>query len=176
MFFFLFTSLHVKSLALCVWEWRRYTIQYNVQLNRKQYVQGRNTKSSLKSVNSGVLQGSILDPLCFFIIYKRLSKLKFFENYFILWWYSFNSERRNLGKLQNSVNCELTNVMDWLTANKLSLNISKPEYMLLTNTHASTESFVINANLTAIVLKHLWLTNIVTWYNCRWKTDLERAL
>jgi len=26
--FFLFTAMHVKSLAFCVWEWRRYT-QYN---------------------------------------------------------------------------------------------------------------------------------------------------
>jgi len=37
-------------------------------------------------------------------------------------------------------------VRDWLTANKLSPNISKIKYMLITNKHASTESFVINAN------------------------------
>jgi len=29
LFSFLFTAMHVKNLALCVWEWRRYTIQYN---------------------------------------------------------------------------------------------------------------------------------------------------
>ena len=52
----------------------------------------------------------------------------------------------NLGKLQNSVNHELTKVMDWLTANKLSLNISKTKYMLITNKHVSTESFVINVD------------------------------
>jgi len=39
----------------------------------------------------------------------------------------------NLGKLQNSVNGEMTKVMDWLTANKLSLNIFKIKYMLITN-------------------------------------------
>ena len=52
----------------------------------------------------------------------------------------------NLGTLQNSVNHEMTKVMDWLTANKLSLNISKKQYMLITNKHVSTESFVINVN------------------------------
>ena len=52
----------------------------------------------------------------------------------------------NLGKLQNSVNHEMTKVMDWLTANKLSLNISKTKCMLITNKHVSTESFVINVN------------------------------
>jgi len=29
---FLFTAMHVKSLAFCVWEWRRYTILYNITL------------------------------------------------------------------------------------------------------------------------------------------------
>jgi len=29
----------------------------------------------------------------------------------------------NLEKLQNSVTCEMAKVIDWLTANKLSLNI-----------------------------------------------------
>ena len=41
----------------------------------------------------------------------------------------------NLGKLQNLLNHEITKVMDWLTANKLSLNISKPKYILITNKH-----------------------------------------
>ena len=36
--------------------------------------------------------------------------------------------------------------MDWLTANQFSLNVSKTKYMLITNKHVSTESFVINAN------------------------------
>ena len=56
----------------------------------------------------------------------------------------------NLGKLQNSVNHEMTKVMDWLTANKLSLNISKTKYMLITNQHVSTDSFVINVNINRI--------------------------
>jgi len=51
----------------------------------------------------------------------------------------------HLGKLQNSFNCEMTKVMDWLTANKLSLSISKTEYMLITNKQVSTKSFAINA-------------------------------
>jgi len=40
----------------------------------------------------------------------------------------------------------MTKVMNWLTANKLSLNISKTKYMLTTNEHVNTESFAINAN------------------------------
>jgi len=62
----------------------------------------------------------------------------------------------NLGKLQISVNHEMTKVMDWLTADKLSLNISKTKYMLITNKHVSAESFVINVNSLQ-----------VPWCNCR---------
>ena len=36
--------------------------------------------------------------------------------------------------------------MDWLTAHKLSLNIFKTKYLLITNKHVSTKSFVINVN------------------------------
>jgi len=36
--------------------------------------------------------------------------------------------------------------MDWLTTNKLSLIISKTKYMLITNKHVSTGSFVVNVN------------------------------
>jgi len=75
----------------------------------------------------------------------------------------------NLGKLQNSVNHEMTKVMDWLTANKLSLNISKTKYMLITSKHVSTDSFVINvnSNLTERTLTYKYLGVIVdeklTW-------------
>jgi len=40
----------------------------------------------------------------------------------------------------------MTKVMDWLNANKLSLNISKTKYILITNKHVLTEFFIINAN------------------------------
>jgi len=40
----------------------------------------------------------------------------------------------------------MTKVMDWLSANKLSLNISKTKYMLITKKYVSAESFAINAN------------------------------
>ena len=69
----------------------------------------------------------------------------------------------NLGKLHNSLNHEMTKVMDWLTANKLSLNISKTKYMLIANEHVSTESFVINVKSNRIerTLTYMYLDVIV---------------
>jgi len=82
------------------------------------------------------------------------------------------AQSNNLGKLQNSVNRKMTKVVDWLTANKLSLNISKTKYMLITNKHVSTESFVINVNRNRIerTVTYKYLGVIVH------ETDLERAL
>jgi len=42
--------------------------------NRKQYVQGGNSKSSLNSIISGLPQGSILNPLLFLIFINDLPK------------------------------------------------------------------------------------------------------
>ena len=51
----------------------------------------------------------------------------------------------------------MTKVMDWLTANKLSLNISKTKDILITNKHVGTESFVINSLMHSI-------------HRCTWKS------
>jgi len=76
----------------------------------------------------------------------------------------------NNPKLQNSVNRELPKVMDWVTANKLSLNIYKTKCMLITNKHVSTESFAINANSNRIertlIYKHL---GIIVYEKLTWK-------
>jgi len=40
----------------------------------------------------------------------------------------------------------MTKAMNWLTTNKLLLNIFKTKYILITNKHVNTESFAINAN------------------------------
>jgi len=51
----------------------------------------------------------------------------------------------------------MAKVMDWITANKLSLNISKRKYMLITNKHVNTESFEVNTNF--IIIKEHQFTS-----------------
>ena len=107
---------------------------------------GGNIKSSLNSIISGVPLSSILGPLSFLIFINDLPKSYSMKSILFADDTVLVQSDNNLGKLQNSVNHEMTKVMDWLTTNKLSLNISKTKYMLITNKHVSTEYFVINVN------------------------------
>ena len=101
---------------------------------RQQYVNILGGKSQCKNISHGVPQGSILGPLLF-IIYindlanssKVLHKVIFADdtNLFL----SHNS----YNELHNLLNKELLHVDLWFKVNKLSLNISKTNYMIFSN-------------------------------------------
>ena len=103
--------------------------------NRKPYVEFEDTKSEILPITVGVPQGSILGPLLFiiyindfseassifkFIMYADdttlLSSLAYFGN--------------DIGTKEYLINAELSNVIEWLNINKLSLNKSKSKYMI----------------------------------------------
>ena len=102
--------------------------------NRQQYVMYDNVRSSLTDIRCGVPQGSILGPTLFLLYIndmKNISKLLKFiifaddTNLF----YSSN----NIKELQETVNNELKHLVKWFKVNKLSLNVTKTNYMLFTN-------------------------------------------
>ena len=79
----------------------------------------------------GVPQGSVLGPLLFLIyindIYNSSDKLKFHlfaDDTNLLY------ADKNLKSLETVVNTELTKIHNWLTANKLSLNIKKSNFVI----------------------------------------------
>ena len=85
---------------------------------------------------SGVPLGSVLRDLCFFLIYindisNSADQLKFYlfvDDTHMLY------ADRNLKLLETMVNVELSNVYDWLTANKLSLKLISRNLTLLYST------------------------------------------
>ena len=101
---------------------------------RKQFVQFNNEKSILEDIICSVPQGSVLGPLLF-IIYtndipnciKSSCVIVFADDTTI---YASGS---NMTTLYNTMKIELESLTDWFCANKLSLNVSKTNYMVFGN-------------------------------------------
>lgn len=111
---------------------------------RHQYVVFENESSSLKTITTGVPQGSVLGPLLFLLYINDLpnisSKLLFFlfaddtNIYF---------ESDSLLKLENCINQELKQLSLWLNINRLALNLSKTNFVIF---HSNNKT--LNHNVT----------------------------
>ena len=119
--------------------------------NRTQYVHINGINSDLKDITCGVPQGSVLGPLLFLLYINDLpnisNQLKFYlfaddtNIYF---------ESDNLKKLEKTMNKELAKLFEWLCLNRLSLNISKTNFVLFHPTNKPTIPVTILINKQAI--------------------------
>ena len=111
----------------------------NYLSNRKQYVSYNSCKSQLEDIVCGVLQGSILGPLLF-ILYVNditgtsnvLDFILFADDTTILY------SHENIESQISVVNAELEEVSNWFKTNKLSVNASKTNYMILGTSHMTS--------------------------------------
>ena len=99
--------------------------------NRQQYVSYNNTMSSKKQITCGVPQGSILGPLLFLLYINDIADVSD-KLFMILFADDTNAfiSGRNVNEMISIMNIELAKLTQWLTANKLSLNVSKTYFLL----------------------------------------------
>jgi len=111
------------------WDWCKDYLS-----NRKQYVNYKDKNSSLYKIRYGVPQGSVLSPLLFIIYTNDLpDNLNIAKSILFADDTTIYHSSSNISQLYETMNTELNNLTDWFQANKLSLNISKTNYMIFSN-------------------------------------------
>ena len=143
--------------------------------NRKQYVNYGSHVSEEQIIKCGVPQGSILGPLLFIMyindMYKVSEILRFIifaddTNLFCL--------GDDLSVLVNTVNIELKKLESWFKVNKLSLNVSKSNYMLFGNKKSDN----YNVQLSGINLEKVVVTKflgVLIDYQLNWNKHIQNV-
>ena len=120
--------------------------------NRQQFVSNNQSKSDLKLTHCGVPQGSALGPLFFLVYINDLnfalkSQPRLFADGTCLIVKGFNPEQ-----LQIKINSELQNLHQWCCVNKLSINPSKTNIIIIPpkQTNATIPHLHLTSNGSAI--------------------------
>lgn len=99
--------------------------------NRKQYVVVRGKESSLKTVKTGVPQGSVLGPILFSLFINDYPRSLRFSNSIL---YADDTAliipRQSLQEAEEIAQSELQNTLAWFETNKLILNSKKTKYVV----------------------------------------------
>ena len=94
--------------------------------NCNQYVSINGFDSGFTTINCGIPQGSVLDPLFFLLYINDLNQaIKFYKAHHFADDTNLLCLSNSIKKLNKLVNANLKYLVNWLNANKISLNVKK---------------------------------------------------
>ena len=100
--------------------------------NRKQYTVVNRKQSTVRNITCGVPQGSALGPLLFIIYMNDLPLASNFRTRLFADDTSLTLSNSNIKQLEKDANTEVKKIHDWMCLNKLSINYTKTEFLLIT--------------------------------------------
>ena len=129
----------------------------------------------MENVTYGAPQGSTLGPLLFLFYMNNLpSATKFKVNLFADDT-NLTMSGNNAKQLESDINYELINIDNWMRENKLSINFSKTEYMLISKKKEKSE-FSISINNNEITEKdHIIYLGVLLDNNLTWHYHIEKV-
>ena len=151
----------------------------NYLSNRKQFVSYNSCNSELKDIVCGVPQGSILGPLLFILYVNDITNtsdvlefILFADDTTILY------SHPNIENQINRINEELKEVTNWFKANKLSVNASTTNYMILGTPRMVSNMDELNVNVildsTALEkVKHTKFLGVLIDDCLTWKNHID---
>ena len=115
--------------------------------NRTQLVSFNNVQSQKELVSCSVPQGSILSPLLFLLYIADMAHA---SNQLLTALFAGDTNivdnNSDLKALLNNVNTELHEVINWLNANELSINIDKTHFITFKNKGKNTNNYKVISN------------------------------
>ena len=131
-----------------------------------QHISIGGVKSDKISIKCGVPQGSVLGPLLFLLYINDFSNCsKIIDIHLFADDSNLFLSDKNLINIERVINCELVKVKDWLNANKLTLNVSKSNFVIFHshkkkvnhNLKISINDVALEQNKTLNTLKQSWI-------------------